>query len=66
MLLALLIAIALAGAVLLGARRMRLRYRLAVAAALIILGLVPMILAFVVSDKPLPGAQTADPRGHSK
>ena len=46
MLLALLTALVLAAAVLVGARRMRLRYRLVIAAALVILGLVPVIFAF--------------------
>ena len=60
MLLALLIAIGLAGAVLVGARQMRLRYRLAIAVALTIIGLVPAISTIVVGDKPAPDAQPGD------
>jgi hypothetical protein len=66
MLLALLTAVILAGAVLIGARRVRLRYRVAIAAALIVCGAVPLIAAFLVGDKPLPRAETVGSQASPK
>jgi len=45
---------------------MRLRYRLAIAVALTIIGLVPAISTIVVGDKPAPDAQPGDIPASSK
>jgi hypothetical protein len=66
MYLAILIGIALAAAALVGIRRFPLRFRLAIAAVFVILGLVPLVLVVVVGDKPVPGDQVVAPQGNSK